>query len=157
MNIRCQKCKEWFELGPQCSKTERFEVSSYLACPKCGFLLPSLDFVGIIRWSEFLSWVNDHNKQILESKRIKPQKSLWEVIVFDRSLKEVLASEKLLGDRISDPSLRITVRSVEQPDNTFILGKFKEYLNAVYKRGYISPIIRIRFICIASDGRYFDL
>ena len=158
MNLQCPKCSKWFELSTQCSKTERFDVSGYLACPKCGYLLPSLEFVGVSRWSEFLEWVNNHNARVVEGKKkTVPPKALWEVTVYDRSLKNVLLAEGLLKDCIADPSLRLVVRCSEKPDNAFILVQFKKYLNEKYERGYIDPIIRVQFMSTAENGKYFDL
>jgi len=158
VNLKCPKCQKWFELDSRCSKTERYDVSDYLACPKCGYLLPSLEFVGEARWNEFLEWVNKHNKELEEGKSLRLPKSIWQVVVYDRALREVLVAEKIMkAAEYGDPSLRIVVRCSEKPDNTFVLGKFKEYLNKTYERGFIEPIIIATFVMAAEDGKYFDL
>ena len=94
---------------------------------------------------------------MVEGKWQKPPKALWEVTVYDRSLKNVLVGEGIIKDYVGDPSLRIIVRCSEQPDKAFILGEFKKYLNKTYEKGYIDPIIRIQFMSAAENGKYFDL
>jgi hypothetical protein len=111
--------------------------------------------VGEARWSEFCDWVIKYNTR--EATCGKLDKALWEVQVYDRSLRNVLVAEGILKDTISDPSIRLVVRSATQPDKTFILAKFKEYLNIKYERGFIDPIIHIQFISLADKDMYFDL
>ena len=87
----------------------------------------------------------------------KLEKALWEVQVYDRSLRNILVADGILKDTPADPSIRLVVRSADKPDIAFILAKFKEHVNGKYERGYIDPIIRIQFISVADEGKYYDL
>lgn len=139
MNIECPKCKQWFELSSESFNNERFNVSEYLICSKCGYMLPSLEFVGEARWGEFMDWINDYNHEIIVNRSGR----VWEVIVYDRDLRNQLVRENVLSPSSGDPSIRFLIKCVE-PDKLFILKKFKSYLVETYKHGYVNPIIQIR-------------
>ena len=175
MILDCPKCRKQFPLrGPH---GKRFEVSDYIECTWCAYMLPGLEFVGQIRSGEFLEWANAWNnslvrlkgilreneqkaaekaKLLLEGPKPKP-KSLWDIVVADAALRKILINEEKLSDTDSSPSIHIVVRSVDRPSRDFILERFKEHLNEVYQYGYIDPTIQCTAMCVAADGKFFDL
>ncbi len=164
MILNCPKCKKQFPLSDKCfASIGRIDLTTeYMACTQCGFVLPAMEFVGQIRCGEFLNWINGYNDALALKKRAeseKPEipKSLWDVVVADSALRKILISEEKLTEKSGSPSIRFIVRSSSQPSRDFILGKFKEHLNEVYQHGYIDPFIQCTCMCIAADGRFFDI
>lgn len=165
MILSCPKCKKQFALSAQCFLADgRIDLWTHdmIACTQCGFLQPHAEFIGQIRYSELLEWVNAWNGSLIALKKMEQEqaeipKSLWDIVVADKALRNILIAEKKLENTSSTPSLRFIVRSVGKPSRDFILGKFKEHLNGVYEHGYIDPFIQCTSMCVAPDGKFFNI
>jgi hypothetical protein len=176
MILNCPKCKKQFALSAKCFLADgRIDLVTHdvITCVECGFIMPHAECIGQIRYGEFLEWVNAYNADLLKLKEIKragnefvvdysrltilKPKSLWDVVVADKALRKILIGEEKLKETDTTPSLRFIVRSAQQPTRDFILGKFKEHLNEVYQYGYIDPFIQCTCMCIAADGKFFDI
>ena len=165
MVLNCLKCKKSFVLNVKSFLADgRIDLVKHdvIACAQCGFLMPHADVVGQIRYGEFLEWVNAYNKGLatlkqIERNKVEKPKSLWDVVVVDSALRKILVGEKKLEETSVSPALRFVVRSAGHPNRDFILGKFKEHLNEVYQYGYIDPHIQCTCICVAADGKFFDV
>lgn len=168
MILDCPKCKGKFALRRNCFKSEgKIDVSDFMACTQCGHLLTPLQFVGDARHGELLEWVNAYNTSEVNLNRIqraeeqkqmanKP-KSLWDVVMSDKALRMILIETKRLTETSPPPSLRIVVRSADRPTHEFLLGKFREHLQQAYQYGCVDPYIQVTAMCVAADGRYFDI
>jgi hypothetical protein len=158
VNLKCPKCNKWFELGPKCAREDKFNISGYITCSKCGSITSASEVVGEARWGEFCNWVINFNLKVGSGKPTELSKAIWRVMIHDHSLRMVMEAEGAFGnDSPMDPTLVFTTRSAAEPDKTFILAKFNEFLNKTYQRGFIDPVIRIQFITTAEEGKYYDL
>lgn len=165
MILNCPKCKRQFALSHHCFQSGgRIDLTDFMICTQCNLTLAPLEFVTDTRWGEFLEWVNAWNKSLIRLRQIEKEnrqklkpKSLWDVLVSDSTLREVLISKEKLPKTSSTPTLRFIARSSDRPSSDFILDKFNEHLNKVYQFGSIDPFIQCSWMCVAADGNFFDI